>query len=186
MKFDKSKKEILEDVFLIIFIMFIVILCWLCQGCKTYHVVELEVHDTLVVRDSINVTDTVVHTRVEKEIIENNTYHEVTSDYAFGKFIKDLGYRVDTVKRVEKIIVDNNTYKSVVDSLMKALSYYNKKDSLSTHNQGKTEKDIIEKPLTLYQNIIMAFGEVFFYIIVIALVGTAAYFTLKKCSKKKE
>lgn len=185
MKLDKRTREIFEDVWLVIFIGFVVVLCWLCQGCKTYHVVEVEVHDTLVVKDSVNITDTVIQTRIEKQIVEKEIYKDRTQDYTFGKMNAELGLRVDTVRIFEKVYIRQNSEKEALDSLVKALSYYKTKDSLSTHNAGKKEKDIIEKPLTFQQKMLMMLGEVFFYLMVIASVGTAAYLILRKCSRKE-
>lgn len=185
MKISEKTKDVLENIGLILTIGFFCFVCWLCQGCKSYRMVEVQVHDTLVVRDSVGIVDTVIQTRVEKQIVENNYFHEVSKDYAVGMAHPELGLRVDTVKIYEKEIWDRSSQKEVVDSLVRALERYRERDSVAKTNESRIEEKVIEKPLTMQQRAMMMLGQLFFYLIVIAVVAATTYWIINKCRGKK-
>lgn len=160
------------------------LLCFLLASCKTvYRDVEVIKRDTLVVKDSVKVADTITQVRVEREIIEKEVYKDRTQDYTFGKMNAEIGLRVDTVRIYEKVYMKNNSDKAVLDSLVKALERYEKKDSVKSNNDSRIETKTIEKPLTMQQKFLMFLGQLFFFALIALGVGYATYLVIRKNQK---
>jgi len=182
----KETKENIESIAIFIIIgAFVVMMSLLFGSCRTLYVdKEHVITDTLVVRDSVNITDTVVRVRTEKEVVEHNYYHEISKDYSFGKMLEGMGIRVDTVKIIERITVGDSRYKEVADSLVRLLSYYEAKDSLSSHSESDKEKAVVEKGRTWSEKALMVLGHLFLYLLVIAIVAAATFLLIRKIKGK--
>ena len=77
----------------------------------------------------------------------------------------------------------NNSDKAVLDSLVKALERYEKKDSVKSNNDSRIETKTIEKPLTMQQKFLMFLGQLFFFALIALGVGYATYLVIRKKQK---